>query len=162
MTYIQLLIQEIKREAESTIKLLERIPEDKFSWRPHEKSMSLIALAAHTAGLTEWPALIAKASELDLANHPKVVINHTQELVLIVIAGAKASEEALNTITENDLDREWTLRFGENIIKNLNKRDAIRTSALNHQIHHRGQLTVYLRLLNIPLPGLYGPSADEQ
>lgn len=164
MTLTEFLISEIEHETVSTQKMLERVPADQFDWTPHPKSMNLKALATHTAQLAGWAGLIATTSELNFAygtlKTPE--ISTASDLVNELTKGTQASIEALKTVKDEDLNALWTLKMGEQILMQLPKKDFIRYMALNHLIHHRAQLSVYLRLLNVPIPGMYGPSADDR
>lgn len=163
MSLTNSLIQEIENESVSMVKSLERVPADKFDWRPHHKSTTLKSLAVHIAELAGMPAAIVGLDELDLAAvEPAPKINNAQDLVAYYNKGKTQSVEALKKISDEDLNKEWTLRYGDHIIKKLPKKDMIRNMGLSHAYHHRAQLGVYLRLLDQPVPSVYGPSADEQ
>lgn len=157
------LLKELKQEAATTRKFLAIVPPGEFSWKPHEKSMSLLELARHTAELPNLiPAIISKDS-LDLAavERDSSDIKTAADLTALFNKAQKAAEEALLSIKEDDdLQPEWVFRFGDHIISKTSKYEALRNN-INHTLHHRAQLSVYLRLLNIPIPGSYGPSADE-
>lgn len=164
MSLTQALIAEIVHESASTKKILERVPEDKFDWSPHEKSMSLKKLATHIASLAGMPGYIAGSDYLDFAEGkfraPEIA--STADLVKAVDDATAKTIHALKAIKDEDLNVKWTLRHGEHVIVEAPKGVAIRTMGLNHLYHHRGQLSVYLRLLNVPVPGMYGPSADDR
>lgn len=162
MTIVQILLKEMEREAATTRKMLSIVPTEKFDYKPHEKSMSLKQLATHVAELTSWVTLILNTSELDFLENPydpKELAN-TQELVNYFEACLQQAKERLATATEEDFQLDWTLRSGETIHVVESKGDNIRMCYCQI-VHHRAQLGVYLRLLNIPIPGSYGPSADE-
>ena len=157
-------MKELEHEYNSTKKLLERVPFDKFDWQPHEKSMKLGRLAVHIAEIPRWVSRILSSPEFDLSqsSYQSTKVHSTEELVTLshtVIGKAIAD---LNTATDEDMMAKWTFRRGEQVMLNLPRAAAMRTIAMNHMIHHRGQLSVYLRLLNISIPGMYGPSADER
>ncbi len=159
---IKSLIKEIEQESISTQKVLERIPEDKFDWKPHEKSMTLKALAIHLAEISGLTSLVITTPELDFSKTKKTIeINTTKELVDFYKKLKQKSIAALQTAKEEELDKNWIMRNGDFVIMDSPKREIIRTMALSHAYHHRGQLSVYLRLLNIPVPSIYGPSVDE-
>jgi uncharacterized damage-inducible protein DinB len=154
--------EELKREAISATKMLERVPFDKWDWKPHERSMTLGQLATHVANITAFPAKITMTNELDFANAPKPKdIENTAELVDRLKTNVAQSAEKLNAVNDDELQKDWTLRNGDHVIFTLPRAAAVRGLALNHFVHHRGQLSVYLRMLNIPIPSIYGPSADE-
>lgn len=156
------LLGELKYEIEGTRKLLAVVPIEKSDWKPHTKSMDLGNLTAHTVELFLWIAAVIEEKELDFANyqHPPKIQN-TEELLAYFDKAIQKSEAALQGAEDSIFMENWTLRNGEHIIFTLPKIAAIRTFVLNHLYHHRGQLTVYLRLLDVKLPGLYGPSADS-
>lgn len=162
MNIIQLLSQELEKEAATTRKMLERVPSDKFDWKPHEKSMTLKRLSTHVAELPGWISMALKTDELDFANNPyqPVEISNTKELVDYFERSLEDGKKSLASATEADLLPNWTLRNGDQVYSISTKYEVIRMS-LAQTIHHRAQLGVYLRLLNIPIPGSYGPSADE-
>ena len=159
---IPLLIKEIKQEAEITRKFLQRTPLGNPEYKPHDKSMPIMKLSVHIAGLQGWVKLILETDELDFATSPfkPVTANNNEELLLFFETSLEGSLEALQKAQEEDLTAGWKLRAGDIIFANLTKYEAIRNS-IAHIIHHRAQLGVYLRLLNVPIPGSYGPSADE-
>jgi uncharacterized damage-inducible protein DinB len=163
MTEKSLIIGELKREGASTRKMLERLSEESFSFKPHEKSFSTIALATHIANLPIWISMILDTDGLDLANPlPRQELAKTTEELLGFFDKRIADvTEALDRVDEAELGKMWLLTKGEFTIANAPKKIIIRYFALNHMVHHRGQLSVYLRLLGIPVPGMYGPSADE-
>jgi uncharacterized damage-inducible protein DinB len=162
MNIIQLLSQELEKEAATTRKMLERVPSDKFDWKPHEKSMTLKRLSTHVAELPGWISMALTTDELDFANNPyqPVEINNTKELLAYFERSLEDGKKSLASATETDLLPNWTLRNGDQVYSVSTKYEVIRMS-LGQMIHHRAQLGVYLRLLNIPIPGSYGPSADE-
>ena len=160
----QAMINEIKHEGAQTKKLLERVPFDKFDWSPHEKSMKLGKLAVHVAEIPRWSSQILSAPEFDFtkAGYKQAEVYSTEELVQLSENNIQKALDDFNAAKDEDLMASWTFRRGEHVIFTLPRAAAIRTLAMNHLLHHRGQLSVYLRLLNIPIPGMYGPSADEQ
>jgi uncharacterized damage-inducible protein DinB len=159
----QLLITELKREAESTKKLLACVPTDKLEWRPHEKSMTLGRLASHIAEIPHWVNRPLESDEFDMAAQVLKPANcaSTEELLELFEAKYNAAIAALENTTNEQLEQQWVFRRGEIIINQLSRYNAIRFMMGNHQVHHRGQLSVYLRLLDVAIPGMYGPSADD-
>ena len=162
MTIVQMLLKELNDESQVTRKMLERVPEDKFAWRPHEKSMTMMQLTTHIAELPGWVAMAVTTDGLDFATMPyqPTVVNSTAELLELF---EKSLEEGRSKLAEADdekLEESWILRNGEQILMTDTKGGTVRMS-LSQIIHHRAQLGVYLRLLNVPIPGTYGPSADE-
>ena len=162
MSLIQMLLAEMDLEAQTTRKMLSRVPDDKYDWKPHEKSMSVRSLATHIAELPTWVTLTLNTSELDFAKSPynPKQINNTAELLQYFEECLTNGRERLSKATENDLLPTWTLRNGDQIYDVSPKGNVIRMSYCQI-VHHRAQLGVYLRLLNVPIPGSYGPSADE-
>ncbi|MCW3114636.1 MAG: hypothetical protein JWR18_3032 [Segetibacter sp.] len=159
----QSFISELKHEAGSTKRILERVPEGKFDWKPHEKSMTLGRLAAHVAELPGFLNSILTMDDFDFAKgHYKPSFPKTPEELMNVFQ-EKLDEvvQTLENTSDEKMHLNFTLRSGEHVIASIPRMVAVRSMALNHLIHHRGQIAVYLRLLDIPVPGLYGPSADE-
>lgn len=162
MDILNLLLQEIEAESATTRKMLQRVPADKWDWKPHEKSMTLKQLSLHVAELPGWVAMALNTTELDFAAQPYSQPEATDNTQLLHIF-EKALENgkgALQKAKEEDLLPQWTLRSGEQVLMQTNKYGLIRHS-ISQTIHHRAQLGVYLRLLHIAIPGSYGPSADE-
>ena len=158
-------IGELKHESSLTKKMLERVPLDKKEWLPHEKSMSLGRLATHVAEITHWVSDIIHIDDFDFMknfNFTPRIASSTEELLDIFQTNLDKAVADLLTMTDEDFGKSWTVRRGEQVMFNTPKKIAIRSWALNHMIHHRGQLSVYLRLLDVPVPGMYGPSADEK
>jgi uncharacterized damage-inducible protein DinB len=142
--------------------MLERVPDDKFDWQPHKKSMTLRQLATHVAELPSWVSMTLTTDELDFAKNPyqPVKINNKADLLTYFEQSLAEGKEELSYAQENQLSQPWTLRNGDQIYSTSSKAEVIRMS-YNQIVHHRAQLGVYLRLLDIPIPGSYGPSADE-
>ncbi len=158
------LIAEFEQEAQTTRKCLERIPEEKFDYKPHEKSMSFIRLAVHIAEMSDWVKETVEKDELDFSTieykpfEPKT----TGELVEYFDKHLAEAIEALQNVSSEEVFMQnWKLRNGEQIYFEMPKIQVLRGMVFNHIFHHRGQLSVYLRLNDIPVPALYGPSADE-
>jgi uncharacterized damage-inducible protein DinB len=161
MTFIEFFRQQFMEEAATTRKMLARVPSDKFEYKPHAKSMDMKRLASHIADLPGWIYMTFTTVEIDFAQpYEQPAINSHEDLMAYF---EKRYEEGLSTlVAENEklLDKPWTLRNGNAVYATNPKIEILRMS-LSQQIHHRAQLGVYLRLLNIPIPGSYGPSADE-
>jgi uncharacterized damage-inducible protein DinB len=162
MTFLEFFLQQLEEEAVTTRKMLSRVPTEKLGWKPHEKSMEINRLATHIAELPTWIPMTLDTDELDFAasDYKPKKVNKTEELVQYFEECLVKGREALKNGNEADLDKPWTLRNGAEIYSTTPKRDVIRMS-LSQIIHHRAQLGVFLRLLNVPIPGSYGPSADE-
>lgn len=163
MSIIQQIITEAKQEITSTKELLSRIPADKFEWQPHKRSMTLKALASHIVDIQSMIGLtLENESYLDLAEAKKTEITSTEDLVNGLENGQKFTLSELEKAEDTDLDKPWELRFNEQVLMKTTKGEFIRKTAMSHLYHHRGQLSVYLRLLDVAIPGIYGPSADEK
>lgn len=159
-----MLINELQQESISTRKILERVDFDRSAWKPHEKSMSFGRLATHIAELPIWVNRIIQADHFDFATHTFTmnVANDSADLMRIFDEHLQNAANTLEACSEDHLQEEWKLQRGDFIISSTPKYAAIRHWTMNHLIHHRGQLSVFLRLLDIPVPGLYGPSADDK
>lgn len=164
MSISEILLPEIKQEAESTKKVLQAIPTDKFDYTPHEKSMKLKDLALHIADLSGWISTIISTDYLDFAEGgvTRPEIKTTDDIVKYFEENTQKSLESLKTASDQDLAKNWVLRNGDYVILDLPKSAVIRSMAMNHVYHHRAQIGMYLRLLNVPIPGMYGPSADDR
>ena len=162
MQNIPLLLKELDYEVQVTRKFLPLIPEEKFDWKPHPKSTSMKQLAIHIAELPSWITMGLNTSELDFETAPytPTPINSAKDLTEILERSYISGKDSLNKATEEDLLPGWTLRNGKQVLAVMTKYEVIRHS-LNQLTHHRAQLGVYLRILDIPIPGSYGPSADE-
>lgn len=162
MDIIPMLLKEMEQEAQTTRKMLERIPADKFDWQPHEKSMTVRRLATHIAELPGWVKMAITTDELDFAgnSYKPEAINDTKGLLEAFEQSYKDGYESLKETNEQELLRNWTLRDGDKVYSVRPKVEVIRM-AFSQTVHHRAQLGVFLRLLNVPIPGSYGPSADE-
>ena len=157
------LAAELKQEAATTRRLLERVPEDKFDWKPHEKSMSLGRLAGHVAELPSLLGPLLSAEELDFASGQYTPFSpaSTAEILEKFDKNIEAATEGLKGLDDAHAFEKWRLRSGDHVIFEGPRAIVARGLVFNHVIHHRGQLSVYLRLLDVPLPSIYGPTADE-
>lgn len=157
-------LAELKAEEKSTKKLLERIPQEHLTWKPHEKSFSLGRLASHIAELPGWISTILDSDELDFAkaNYTAPVINTPDDIVKLHNENIEKAISSLEKASDEEFSKNWTMRNGDMIYFTRPKDEVIKSFSYSHLYHHRGQLTVYLRLLDIPLPGVFGPTADEQ
>ena|SRR5450432_3997917 len=154
--------KQVKEEAIITRKFLTILPEDKYDWRPHAKSMSLKQIATHIAELPDWIPLGINTDVLDFAagDYKPTEINNNAELLNCFEQNQEKAMDALSKTTDAWLQNTWTMKSGDTIFLTITKEDVIRM-AMSQTIHHRAQLGVFLRLLDIPIPGSYGPSADE-
>jgi uncharacterized damage-inducible protein DinB len=157
------LIAELKNEAVNTRKMLERVPTEKFAWKPHDKSMTLGRLASHVAEIAVWVNRIVPVDEFDFTKNvfPRLTYEDNTALLKVFDEKLAAAVELLQNASDEILNAKYILRRGEHILVELPRKVLLRNFAFNHLVHHRGQLSVYLRLLDIPVPGMYGPSADE-
>ena len=161
MTFIEFFKKQFNDEAATTRKMLARVPDDKFDYKPHEKSMVMKSLVTHLADLPGWIDFVLATDELDFQKaYEQPDIKNNKELMNYFEKRYNDGLSALVAENENELNKPWTLRNGETIYATNPKIEVLRMS-MSQQIHHRAQLGVYLRLLNVPIPGSYGPSADE-
>lgn len=163
MTIPELFLQEFDVEMPGTRKLLERVPEASFAWKPHEKSMTLGRLASHIADLPARCATIITTEEL--VRQPGFApwaASSTAELLEHFDAATTEARAALAGLRDDQLSVAWTLKMGDRTLASLPRAMALRRVFMNHIIHHRAQLGVFLRLLDVPIPGMYGASADDQ
>ena len=164
MTIAELLVPEFDQEMASTRKVLERVPDGKFGWKPHDKSFSMGQLASHIATSLPWAVDTMNKLEFDLSTVSQEEMTKTArdraELLSWFDAGVAKARTALN---EPDADYfvPWSLKNGAQVFFTMPRYNCIRSFFLNHIVHHRAQLGVYLRLNNVAVPGVYGPSADE-
>lgn len=158
------MLAELDNELTATRKMIERLPADKFGWKPHEKSMTLGRLAGHLSEMFRWIPLSMETEGLDFTSYPfpPKQFGSTLELLEDFDEAVAAAKKKLIETTESDMSAGWTMRNGEHVFCTLPKAVIIRTWVFNHIYHHRGQLSVYMRLLDIPVPSIYGPSADER
>lgn len=161
MTFIEFFKKQFVEEGATTRNMLSRVPDDKFDYKPHPKSMDMKRLTTHIADLPGWIHMTFTTDEIDFAKpYEQPTITSNKELMDYFEKRYNAGLSVLVPENELFLDKPWTLRSGERIFSSDPKIDIVRMS-LSQQIHHRAQLGVYLRLLDIPIPGSYGPSADE-
>lgn len=166
MSISQALLPEFDHEMANTRKTLERVPDDKFDWKPHSKSFAMGPLATHLATLPSWAVITIQRDSIDihpegeppLRNEP---INSRQELLQRFDSNVAAARAAIIGASDEDLLKTWTLFSGGKTIFTVPRVAALRSFVMNHNIHHRAQLGVYLRLNDIAVPSIYGPSADE-
>lgn len=162
MTFTESFLHELETESNTTRKMLQRVPADKYDWKPHEKSMTIRQLATHVAEIPGWINMVLNTTELDFekTGYNPVPIHNNTELLAYFEKSLAEGKEGLQKANDKQMEDNWTMRSGSNIYFSSSKRDMIRT-CFCQVVHHRAQLGVYLRLLNIPIPGSYGPSADE-
>lgn len=155
------LIAELQIEASITKKMLERVPQEYFAWKPHEKSRTLGEVASHIANIPGMFIATLDKDEYDRFEY-KSDVDNTISILKTFDKNISCSLEVLKSISDEKLLSNWKYKYGDKVIFELPRLVVIRTTALNHMIHHSGQLSVYLRLLNAPLPPVYGPTADDE
>lgn len=163
MPFSETLLPEFDQEMKNTRRLLECVPDGKFDYQPHVKSMTLGRLASHVATIPSWTGYTLDLDVLDLQPDFKPVIGASRaELLEIFDKGAAEAREKIGAATDEEWQKIWTLKFGGQTILSMPRSAIMRSTIMNHLIHHRAQLGVYLRLNEVEFPGMYGPSADEQ
>ena len=163
MAVTELWLGEFDHEMAQTRRILERVPEDKLDWRPHPKSMTLGRLATHIAEVPGLAGAVAALPALDITNFDfNRVASSRQDLLDTFDRSSTEARGALAALKDESLGHEWSVTMNGRTILKQPRAVAFRGFAMNHLVHHRAQLTVYLRLLDVPVPGLYGPSADER
>ena len=161
MSHIEQLLQELEQEAQTTRRVLERVPGDRLAWKPHDKSMSLGQLALHIASTPGAIAEISQISPFPMPKFEQPSANSAAELVPALDASLEKARAILRRLDDADLAKLWRVMDGDTEVMAIPVGAVLRTIMLNHWYHHRGQLSVYLRQLNVPVPSIYGPSADE-
>lgn len=166
MSIAETFLPEFDREIAVTRSLLERVPDADLAWKPHEKSMSLGQLASHIANMVHWTGITLRETEFD-GNPPDgppvppmAALGSTAAIVDEFEKNVRDARAALEAASDEDFAVHWALKNGGNVIFSMPRSVVVRSFVLNHLIHHRGQLSVYLRLRDVPLPSIYGPSAD--
>ncbi len=164
MSIIDLMREELVSEAQSTRKVLERVPEAHFRWQPHPKSMDLGRLAGHLAEVPQWatPVLTQDELDFDLEHYKPYVPKNLAEVLATHDKSVAGALEVMRDIDDAHMLKTWRLKSAGQVLFEAPRVVVMRGMILSHAVHHRGQLTVYLRLKNVPLPAIYGPSADEQ
>jgi uncharacterized damage-inducible protein DinB len=160
MGFADTFVPEFDQEMATTRRALERVPSDKGAWKPHSKSFALGHLAQLIAGMPGWITNMVTSTELDLSKQAGYSLESTETLVARFDKLVAETRAALLAAKEADFDVPWSLKQGGHVLFTLPRGANIR-STLNHLIHHRGQLSVYLRLVDVPVPSMYGPTADE-
>jgi uncharacterized damage-inducible protein DinB len=162
MTFAERIVLEYDDEMKKARTMLERVPGDTLAWKPHAKSMSLGQLANHVADFPNWAMTCVQVDTLDIpADFKPVPPKSTAEILQKFDKDLAGARQALGGLKEEQLGAKWTLKFGDQEIFSMPRADVLRLTVMNHMVHHRAQLGVYLRLLDVAVPGMYGPSADE-
>jgi uncharacterized damage-inducible protein DinB len=167
MKLVEILLPEFDQEMATTRRTLERVPDGKSTWKPHEKSMSMGRLAGHIAEMPAWVVETLQKDELDVnppggSPYQPFDAATSREALEKFDANVKNAREALAGASDEELFKRWTLLSGGQEIVTMPKLGVVRAFVISHLVHHRAQLGVYLRLNNVPVPAVYGPSADEQ
>jgi uncharacterized damage-inducible protein DinB len=157
----QSMLAEFDQEMATTRRVLERVPSDKATWKPHEKSFALGHLAQLVARMPGWIPLTVNQPKLDLSRATPYSYETTDTLLAEFDRYVREGHEALASVTDAQMEQPWSLTMGDKNLMTLPTGAVIRQN-INHLVHHRGQLTVYLRLLDVPVPSIYGPTADEK
>jgi uncharacterized damage-inducible protein DinB len=166
MSISETLLPELENEMASTRKMLERVPDEKWGWKPHAKSFSMGDLAGHIANLASWLEMVITSDSFDVApggQRPakRQGPQNSQQLLAEFDANVAKAAASLKGADDALLAKPWSLLWGGQPIFTMPKSEVLRSAVMSHSIHHRGQLSIYLRLNDIPMPGMYGPSADE-
>lgn len=161
MSIAEMMVPEFDQEMATTRRLLERVPTDRGTWKPHPKSFALGHLAQLVATMPGWLTSTLTKPEIDLAASAGYSFEQTDTLLAQFDIHVREARAALQATTDEDMSISWSLKRGELVLLTLPRGAAVRQH-LNHLIHHRGQLSVYLRLVDVPLPSIYGPTADER
>ena len=161
MPLVDALLAELKAETGATRRVLARVPMDRLTWRPHAKSMSLGQLAWHVATLQQGVAHLLDELDCQAPVFAQREASPDDDLLATLETSTAFAASQLSAWDDTGLRERWTMRRGDRVVMQMPRRDMVRTAMFNHWYHHRGQLTVYLRLLDVPVPSVYGPSADE-
>jgi uncharacterized damage-inducible protein DinB len=161
MTIGKSMLPEFEQEMATTRRMLERVPGEKGEWRPHPKSFPMGHLAQLVAWMPGWISNTLNTTELDLAQASGYSLEKTHTLLAMFDKNVREAREALSSVKDKDLEVPWSLKRGGQVLFTATRGEVVRQH-INHLIHHRGQLSVYLRLNDVPVPSIYGPTADER
>jgi uncharacterized damage-inducible protein DinB len=162
MTISQLLLPEFEQEMGSARKILERVPDAKYGWKPHDKSMTMGRLASHVGEMAGWATETINKDKLEFSRGMKPFLaESTAELLEAFDRNVVAAKAAIAGVSDEHLMLPWSLVFDGHVVFTMPRLNVLRSVVMNHLIHHRGQLSVYLRLNDVAVPGMYGPSADD-
>jgi uncharacterized damage-inducible protein DinB len=161
MPIIDSILMELDQEAKTTRRVLERVPETSLRWKPHPKSMSLGQLAMHVATTPGGVAEIVRSDTFEIPQFSRPAATSKAELLTALDNAIAQAKGILGKMDDATLNAPWALKRGNHVLLSIPRVGVIRSILLNHWYHHRGQLSVYLRLLDVPVPSIYGPSADE-
>lgn len=160
MTIAETLLPEFDQEMKTTRRLLERVPTDKGTWKPHQKSFSIGHLAQLLSWMPGWITMTLTSDSLDLAGAAGYSYETTEKLLADFDKNVKEARAALAASSDADFQKQWSLKRGDQVFMTM-PRGVVTRQHISHLVHHRGQMSVYLRLLDIPVPSIYGPTADE-
>lgn len=161
MSISETLLPEFDQEMATTRRLLERVPTDKGSWKPHPKSFSMGHLAQLLSWMPGWITKTVRETEINLSGESGYSLESTETLLGVFDKNVREAREAISASKDTDYTVPWSLKMGDQVLMTMPRAAAVRAH-INHLIHHRGQLSVYLRLVDVPLPSIYGPTADER
>ena len=161
MSIAERLLPEFDQEMAATRRVIERVPDDKADWKPHPKSFSLAHLAQLLAAMPGWIARTLTETSLDLASGPRYTNETTETLLAVFDDNVRAARTAIENATDADHEIPWSLKMGDDVLF-TQPRGVVVRQHISHLSHHRGQMTVYLRLLDVPVPSVYGPTADDR
>jgi uncharacterized damage-inducible protein DinB len=163
MNLIDPILAELAHEGATTRRLLERLPQDRLDWQPHQKSMTLGRLATHIAEIPGWVGSIVEKDEFDVgaSGYVPPTVGSVAEIIAMFDKNVATAAETLKRQSNDRLLAKWQLKKNGQLVVEMPRLGMVRSFLMNHLIHHRGQLSVYLRLQNVPLPSIYGPTADE-
>ncbi len=161
MSLVDCILTEIDQEAQTTKRVLDRIPEDKLAWKPHPKAFSLGQLALHIASVPGSVAALAVPDSMEAPNFRQPEAKTRQEVLDTFSKSLESAKDTLSKMDDARLMSTWSLTKNGRVLMSIPRIGFIRSILMNHNYHHRGQLSVYLRILNVPVPSIYGPSADE-
>ena len=163
MSINQSFLIEVEKETANTRRLISNIDDKHLQWAPHEKSMAVSALVGHIVELHNWVKQALTVDTFNLAtDYVPFKPTSIEEALSVLNNGYEVNKDLISKMEDSDWQEVWTMQFGDHIIAQMPRIGALRLLLINHLIHHRGQLSVYLRLLDIPVPGIYGPSADDR
>ena len=161
MSIAESLLPEFEQEMKSTRRVIERVPGDKGQWKPHPKSFALGHLAQLLAWMPGWIGNALRTTELNLASSQGYTFENTETLLDLFDRNVNDTREALKAAKDADFAVSWSLKHGDRVLMTMTRGEVVRQT-ISHLSHHRGQMTVYLRMLDIPVPSIYGPTADER
>jgi uncharacterized damage-inducible protein DinB len=161
MSIAETLLPEFDQEMATTRRVLERVPSDKGQWKPHEKSFAIGHLAQLLSWMPGWITNTLRQTELNLAGGAGYSFESSETLLTLFDKNVREAREGLNAAKDADFDVPWSLKMGDRVLFTAQRGTVVRQH-INHLVHHRGQMTVYLRLLDVPVPSIYGPTADEK